>query len=69
MNAVAVIDRHRTFRKGDSVVVLYQGLYDGLLGRFVGPRDDRNWANIEERDGSIRAYPVAWMRQSEDVQT
>lgn len=60
-------DTHTGFRVGDPVVVLYQGLYNGMPGRFVALREDPGWADIEERDGSIRGHPVLWLRRPEDV--
>lgn len=67
MNTIPVRHRLIDFRVGDSVVVLYQGLYNGMSGRFVGPREDPNWADVEEPDGSVRAHPVLWLRRPEDV--
>jgi hypothetical protein len=55
------------FCSGDPVVVLYQGLHNGMPGRFVALRKDPNWADIEERDGSIRGHPVLWLRRPENV--
>jgi hypothetical protein len=55
------------FSSGDPVVVLYQGLHNGMPGRFVGLREDPNWADIEEQDGSIRSHPVLWLRRPEDI--
>ena len=48
------------FRAGDHVV-LADGLYKGTPGVFVGFRGDANWADITERNGSIRSHPVAWL--------
>ena len=48
------------FRAGDDVV-LAQGTYQGTDGVFLGFREDSNWANIRERDGSVRCHPVAWL--------
>ena len=50
----------QTFVKGDEVV-LAEGTYPGTLGVFVGLRADPNWADITERNGAVRAHPVAWM--------
>ena len=68
MSATPTTATHPAFQAGDPVVVLYQGLYYGMPGRFVGPRNDPNWADIEERFGSLRAHPVAWLRRLADVQ-
>lgn len=48
------------FREGD-VVVLGRGTYQGTLGVFVRFKTDVNWADIAERNGSIRSHPVAWL--------
>jgi len=69
MNTSPGTDTHPGFCVGDPVVVLYQGLHNGMPGRFVGLREDPNWADIEERDGSIRKHPVLWLRRPEDVRT
>jgi hypothetical protein len=58
---------HPDLRFGDPVVVLYQGLYDGMDGRFAGLREDPNWADVEEGDGSVRAHPVLWLRRRKGV--
>lgn len=55
------------FRAGDSIVVLYDGRYNGMAGRFVGLRDDPNWADIEQSNGSVRPHPVQWLRRPEDL--
>jgi len=51
------------FREGDEVV-LAEGTYQGTLGVFVRFRTDVHWADITERDGSIRSHPVAWLDHS-----
>jgi hypothetical protein len=61
MNAVHTTDRH--FRADEPVVVLYEGMYNGLSGRFLGLRTDPNWADIQEQNGQIRSHPVVWMRR------
>ena len=48
------------FREGDEVV-LAEGTYQGTLGLFLRLREDVNWADIRERNGSIRCHPVAWL--------
>ena len=51
------------FREGEEVV-LAEGTYQGTLGVFVQLRKDINWADITERNGSIRSHPVAWLDHS-----
>jgi hypothetical protein len=51
------------FRAGDDVV-LAEGTYQGTDGVFLGFREDANWANIRERDGSVRSHPVAWLAEA-----
>jgi hypothetical protein len=48
------------FHEGDEVV-LANGTYQGTLGVFLRLREDVKWADITERDGSIRSHPVAWL--------
>ena len=48
------------FQPGDEIE-LVAGSYPGTLGVFVGLRADPKWADIAERDGSIRHHPVAWL--------
>jgi hypothetical protein len=48
------------FREGDQVVLAH-GTYYGTLGVFVRLKKDVNWADITERNGSVRSHPVAWM--------
>jgi hypothetical protein len=54
------------FREGDEVV-LAEGTYQGTLGVFVRLRPDVNWADITERNGSIRSHPVAWLDHCTDA--
>ena len=51
------------FREGDEVV-LAKGTYPGTPGVFLRLREDVNWADITERNGSIRSHPVAWLAHS-----
>jgi len=51
------------FREGDEVV-LAKGTYQGTPGVFLHLREDVNWADVTERDGSIRNHPVAWLALS-----
>jgi hypothetical protein len=48
------------FREGDEVELI-AGSYQGTLGVFVGLRGDPKWADIEERNGSLRCHPVEWL--------
>jgi hypothetical protein len=48
------------FHKGDEVV-LAAGTYQGTPGVFLQLRVDVNWADITERDGSIRSHPLVWL--------
>jgi hypothetical protein len=48
------------FREGDEVV-LATGTYRGTQGIFLHLRPDVKWADITERDGSIRSHPVEWL--------
>jgi hypothetical protein len=59
-------DSRPHFRAGERVVVLYDGLYNGMPGHFVGLRKDPNWADIKEQDGVIRSHPVLWLRRPDD---
>ena len=54
------------FREGDEVV-LANGTYQGTLGVFLRPREDVKWADITERDGSIRSHPVEWLAHTAGV--
>jgi len=51
------------FREGDEVV-LAEGTYQGTPGVFLRLRQDVKWADITERDGSIRSHPVEWLAHS-----
>jgi hypothetical protein len=51
------------FREGDQVV-LARGTYTGTPGVFLHRREDPNWADIAERDGSVRRHPVEWLEHS-----
>jgi hypothetical protein len=54
------------FREGDEVV-LAEGTYQGTPGVFVRFRKDAAWADIRERNGSIRSHPVAWLAHPGDA--
>jgi hypothetical protein len=51
------------FREGDEVV-LAEGTYQGTPGVFVRLKKDANWADVTERNGSVRSHPVAWLNHS-----
>jgi len=51
------------FHEGDEVV-LANGTYQGTLGVFLRLKEDAKWADITERDGSIRSHPVEWLAHS-----
>lgn len=51
------------FHEGDQVV-LAEGTYQGTPGVFLHLRADVKWADITERDGSIRSHPVEWLAHS-----
>lgn len=51
------------FREGDEVVLAH-GSYQGTLGVFVRLGKDVNWAEIKERNGSVRNHPVIWLAYS-----
>jgi hypothetical protein len=61
MNSIRFVDRG--FREGDEVV-LAEGTYQGTPGVFLRLREDTNWADITERNGSIRSHPVVWLTHS-----
>jgi hypothetical protein len=52
-----------TFSEGDQVV-LATGTYQGTSGVFLRLKEDAKWADITERDGSIRSHPVEWLAHS-----
>ena len=39
-------------------------LHEGTLGVFLHLREDPKWADITERNGSVRSHPVEWMAHS-----
>ena len=51
------------FRAGDRVV-LAEGTYQGTPGVFVKLREDVNWADIQELNGTVRSHPVSWLQHS-----
>jgi len=54
------ITANPVFREGDEVV-LAAGSHQGTPGIFLRLRPDFNWADIAERNGTIRSHPVAWL--------
>ena len=58
MNETKAMDR--VFNEGDEVVLVGGG-YTGTPGVFLQLREDPKWADIRERDGSIRRHPVEWL--------
>jgi hypothetical protein len=63
MNMISNRPAGTVFREGDQVV-LAEGTYQGTLGVFVRFGKDVHWADITERDGTIRSHPVAWLDHS-----
>jgi hypothetical protein len=55
-------DTDPAFREGDEVVAA--GAHQGTQGVFLHLRQDVKWADITERDGSIRSHPVEWFAHS-----
>ena len=55
--------RASSFQPGDRVF-LVRGTYQGTSGIFLGLREDRRWADIEEPGGVVRSHPVAWLGDS-----
>ena len=51
------------FREGDEVM-LAEGSYQGTPGVFLRLRADVKWADIRERDGSVRSHPITWLAHS-----
>jgi hypothetical protein len=54
---------NQVFREGDEVVLVGGG-YTGTPGVFLHLREDPKWADVRERDGSIRRHPVEWLSHS-----
>jgi hypothetical protein len=53
------------FQPGEKVFVA-QGVYQGTIGTFLGLREDPNWSDIQELNGSVRTHPVVWLRHCPD---
>jgi hypothetical protein len=49
------------FHAGDEVV-LAEGPHKYVRGTFLRLRDDVEWAEIQEPNGTISKHPVEWMR-------
>lgn len=45
-------------------VMLAMGSYQGTPGIFLNLKEDPNWADIQERNGSVRKHPLAWLVHS-----
>lgn len=54
------------FRTAEPLIVLYQGKYYGMAGRFVRIRPDPNWADIEGPAGMVRPQPRDWLRKIDE---
>ncbi len=52
------------FFEGDEVV-LAKGTYTGTPGVFLRSRADIKWADITERDGTVRSHPLEWLARAE----
>lgn len=63
MYAQKVTKPREHFQDGEPVLVLYQGHYNGMLGKFRGIRRDPDWADIEEGNGIVRPHPFDWIRR------
>jgi hypothetical protein len=50
----------QVFHEGDEVV-LAEATYQGTQGVFLRLTKDANWADIAERNGSIRMHPMVWL--------
>ena len=48
------------FVEGDEVV-LARGPYIGTPGVFLRSRADIKWADISERNGTVRSHPLEWL--------
>ena len=66
MNEKKLKPLRQEFRTAEPLIVLYQGKYNGMAGRFVGIRADPNWADIEEPSGMIRPQPRDWLRKVDE---
>jgi hypothetical protein len=61
MDKTMLTEQHQaTFSEGDEVV-LARGTYQGTLGVFLRLRADVRWADITERNGTVRCHPMEWL--------
>lgn len=56
--------RTAEFKESDNVV-LAEGTYQGATGVFIRLRPDANWAEIRERNGTVRCHPVVWLQHAD----
>jgi hypothetical protein len=63
MNAMNTNGIDPVFHQGDEVV-LVRGSYQGTTGIFFRLKADPAWADVTERNGSIRTHPVEWLAHS-----
>ncbi len=59
-NNTAGATHQAEFSEGDEIV-LAKGSYQGTPGVFLHLKEDHNWADIAERDGSVRSHPLVWL--------
>lgn len=52
------------FIEGDEIV-LAKGTYTGTPGVFLRYRPDIKWADITERNGTVRSHPSEWIAYAE----
>ena len=52
------------FIEGEEVV-LAKGTYTGTPGVFLRHRQDAKWADITERNGTVRSHPLEWLAHAE----
>ena len=52
-----------SFSEGDEIV-LAKGPYTGTPGVFLRSRADIKWAEIAERNGTIRSHPLEWLARA-----
>lgn len=51
------------FQAGDSVE-LAEGPCQSTRGVFIRLRQDVKWAEIRERNGTVRCHPVEWLQHA-----
>lgn len=52
--------RHDEVYNEGEEIILVAGPYEGTPGAFLRLKADVRWADITERNGSVRSHPVAW---------